>query len=301
MTADLDETADRIALLSTWLAPRLTTEQMAWLEDQVTRIRNATGGPALPMAIGLAPRRLGKADLTLDEREMQAAAARRPGLDPTGWSADQTARILFVLASFDGDKDAFAEKLRRLLAQGEVSEHIALLRGLPLYPSAARLVPIATEGLRSNVQPVFEAVAHASPFPRETFSKDQWNQMVLKALFVGSRLAPIQGLDERRNPELAEMLIDYAHERWRRDAMCRRNSGAASAPLRGAGSGRLGQSAERRQRGRENGGRPRPLAERSACGPGCFERRAGSCRRDRRRPSRLAGTRSLRRFFEGEE
>ncbi len=214
MTADLDETADRIALLSTWLAPRLTTEQMAWLEDQVTRIRNATGGPALPMAIGLAPRRLGKADLTLDEREMQAAAARRPGLDPTGWSVDQTARILFVLASFDGDKDAFAEKLRRLLAQGEVSEHIALLRGLPLYPSAAQLVPTATEGLRSNVQPVFEAVAHASPFPRETFSKDQWNQMVLKALFVGSRLAPIQGLDERRNPELAEMLIDYAHERW---------------------------------------------------------------------------------------
>jgi hypothetical protein len=214
MTADLDETADRIALLSTWLAPRLTTEQMAWLEDQVTRIRNAPGGPALPMAIGLAPRRLGKADLSLDERETQPARALRPGLDPTGWSVDQTARILFVLASFDGEEDAFAENLRRLLAHGEVSEHIALLRGLPLCPNAARLVPIATEGLRSNVQPVFEAVAHASPFPRETFSKDQWNQMVLKALFVGSRLAPIQGLDERRNPELAEMLIDYAHERW---------------------------------------------------------------------------------------
>jgi hypothetical protein len=38
--------------------------------------------------------------------------------------------------------------------------------------------------------------------------------MVLKALFIGSSLAPIQGLDERANPVLAEMLRDYAHERW---------------------------------------------------------------------------------------
>jgi hypothetical protein len=29
-----------------------------------------------------------------------------------------------------------------------------------------------------------------------------------------STLAPIQGLDERRNPTLAQILSDYAHERW---------------------------------------------------------------------------------------
>ena len=38
--------------------------------------------------------------------------------------------------------------------------------------------------------------------------------MVLKALFVDSALAPITGLDERANPELARILIDYARERW---------------------------------------------------------------------------------------
>jgi hypothetical protein len=38
--------------------------------------------------------------------------------------------------------------------------------------------------------------------------------MVLKALFVGSPLHSIQRLDERANPELARMLVDYAHERW---------------------------------------------------------------------------------------
>ena len=38
--------------------------------------------------------------------------------------------------------------------------------------------------------------------------------MVLKSLFVGVSLDPIIDLDERSNPKLMSMLIDYAHERW---------------------------------------------------------------------------------------
>lgn len=38
--------------------------------------------------------------------------------------------------------------------------------------------------------------------------------MVLKAIFVGSPLHLILGLDRRANPQLARMLADYAHERW---------------------------------------------------------------------------------------
>ena len=70
------------------------------------------------------------------------------------------------------------------------------------------------EGLRSNIRAVFEAIAHENPYPREHFDEHRWNHMVLKALFVGSRLAPIDGLDARANPELARILHEYAHERW---------------------------------------------------------------------------------------
>ncbi len=45
---------------------------------------------------------------------------------------------------------------------------------------------------------VFEAVAHRNPYPAEQLPEAAWNQMVLKALFVGSRLAPIVGLDAPR-------------------------------------------------------------------------------------------------------
>lgn len=213
MTSPLD-TVERMALLKDWLDARLTPGQRDWVEDQIARIRGGPDGPALALAIGLAPRKLGKGDLDLGVAEIAAGARLRRGLDASGWSIDQAARILFLLASYEGDGAAFAARLDRLLTHGEVGEHIALLRGLPLYPSPDLLLARAGEGVRSAVQPVFEAVAHANPYPREAFSETQWNHMVLKALFIGSRLAPIQGLDERRNPDLAVMLSDYAHERW---------------------------------------------------------------------------------------
>ena len=64
------------------------------------------------------------------------------------------------------------------------------------------------------MKPVFEAVAHNNPYPSEVFAEDAWNHMVVKALFIGSSLWPIQGLDARGNPHLARMLVDFAQERW---------------------------------------------------------------------------------------
>ena len=110
--------------------------------------------------------------------------------------------------------ERFAQRFTQLCRTADVAEAIAFYRGLPLYPEPSLLEAQAAEGTRSNMRAVFEAVAHRNPYPREQFSENRWNHMVLKALFVGSTLGPIQGLDERANPALARMLCDYAHERW---------------------------------------------------------------------------------------
>ena len=186
---------------------------MAWLDEQSARVAGDSGR-ALQLAVAMAPRRLGKAPLALDANELAAASELRPGFDPRDWSVDQAARVLVILASFRGDNAHFSERLQLLLRSAELGEQIALLRGLPLYPAPPLLVSLAGEGIRSAMQPVFEAVAHRNPFAADHFSEPMWNQMVVKAPFIGSRLAPISGLDRRRNAELARMLVDYAHERW---------------------------------------------------------------------------------------
>ena len=216
MTA-IDVIAAHTRLLHGWLSRRLAANELSWLEDWMAKIASSGQPGELAMALGLAPRKLGKADLNLGVDERKAGSILRPGLDASGWSIDQTARILFVLTSYVGKVEAFVERLSTLLQTGEITEHIALLRGLPLYPAPERLSHCATEGVRSTMQPVFEAVAQHNPYPEEQFSEAQWNQMVVKALFIGSRLAPIHGLDRRRNSDLAHMLVDYAHERWAAD------------------------------------------------------------------------------------
>ena len=119
-----------------------------------------------------------------------------------------------MLAAWRGSDESFAHLFDDLCRTAEINELVAYYRGLPLYPGAQLLLNRAREGLRSGMKPVFEAVAHRSPYPREMLDEHSWNQMVLKALFIDSTLEPIQGLDERGNRDLAETLIDYAHERW---------------------------------------------------------------------------------------
>jgi hypothetical protein len=165
------------------------------------------------MAISLVHRRIGKADLALSAADAAAAEAARPGWRPAGWSLDQATRVFFLLIA--GNSPArFAERLEQLFATADVGELIAFYRGLPLYPEQPRYVERAAEGVRTNMKAVFAAVAHHNPYPAEQFSEHRWNQMVVKALFIGSTLHPIAGLERRWNPDLTRMLCDYAHERW---------------------------------------------------------------------------------------
>jgi hypothetical protein len=177
-------------------------------------VAHAESERALGVAIGLVPRRLGKADLALSGAELARAKALRPGLDPGDWSIDQLARVALMAASHSGDDTVFASRFDNFCATAEINELIALCRGLPLYPNPALIEPRAREAVRSGMKPVFEAVAHRNPYPREMFAEDAWNQMVVKAFFIGSTLWPIQGLDERANPRLARMLVGLAQERW---------------------------------------------------------------------------------------
>jgi hypothetical protein len=217
----LDEDPRETAILDGFL--KLTDELIsqktddrgiAWFRGAVRDVAHAGNERMLSIAIGLAPRRLGKADLSLRAAELARADALRPGLDVSDWSIDQLARVALMAASHTGDDAAFASRFDGFCATAEINELIALCRGLPVYPNAALIEPRAREAVRSGMKPVFEAVAHRNPYPRETFAEDAWNQMVVKAFFMGSTLWPIQGLDDRGNPRLSRMLVGLAQERW---------------------------------------------------------------------------------------
>lgn len=209
----LMEAAQR--LLLEWLEGRLDAPLRAWLNEQIEALAHGPSDGTLHLALGLAPRKLGHAALAVSATERAAAEAALPGWQPSGWSVADAARIAMLSrVSHAGAASApFAPRFRALCATADVAELTALYRGLPLYAQGETLVAQVGEGLRSNMRGVFEAIAHGNPYPRQHFDEHRWNHMVLKALFVGSALAPIQGLDERANLELARIMCDFAHER----------------------------------------------------------------------------------------
>ncbi len=63
------------------------------------------------------------------------------------------------------------------------------------------------------MKPVFEAIACHNPYPSDYFDQAAWNQMVVKAVFVGTSIKNIAGIAERANPDLRQMLRDLISER----------------------------------------------------------------------------------------
>lgn len=199
-------------LLHQWLKARLPADAAAWLDAAAKSLR-AGSDRDFYIAISLVSRKIGKSDLALSPAELAQAAASRPGWDPADWSLDQAARVYLLLAP-ESDGPAFSRRLDQLCITADIGELVAFYSGLPLYPDQPRHALRAAEGVRTNMKAVFQAVAHRNPYPSEQLPEDPWNQMVLKALFIGISLDPIVGLDRRSNPKLAGILCDYAHERW---------------------------------------------------------------------------------------
>ncbi len=201
-------------LLDSWLAVRADAHAREWLSAKIDGARKSGAVPAFFLAFSAAPRKVGRADLGLTQAELGEAADARPGWQPGLWSTSQAARTRLVLALPERDASSYRSVLDQLFDDGDLGELIALYQALPLLPHPEEHRARAAEGIRSNMNAVFEAVALRNPYPSEALDEPAWNQLVLKCLFVGSPLYLVHGIDGRVNRELARMLSDYAHERW---------------------------------------------------------------------------------------
>ena len=99
-----------------------------------------------------------------------------------------------------------------LFMRGDSSEQEALLRTLSILPSPSRLLATAVEACRTNVQTVFEAIASENPYPARYFPELNFNQLVMKALFINVSLWRIVGLSDRVTPALRGMASDHIKE-----------------------------------------------------------------------------------------
>lgn len=125
----------------------------------------------------------------------------------TGWTLDQLIRVELLTLLDD-------ENLAILFETAEMQEAVALTKALPFLNNPQNFLLRATDAVRSNMGPVFDAIAFGNTYPKTYFSEAAWNQLVLKCIFNDKAIHQIIGLDERANQTLANTLSDFAHERW---------------------------------------------------------------------------------------
>ena len=174
-------------------------------------------GSQLPLlvAYATAPQHVGRDALALSPNELAELRGAAPGIGFERWSRDDAARaLLLIRRRNDGSTgDAFVAEALACFEQGDAREQQSWLRAIALWPEANALLSTAIDACRTNIIPVFEALACENPYPAVHFPDRNFNQMVLKALFNSIELSRIVGLGERRNPELSRMARDYAAER----------------------------------------------------------------------------------------
>ena len=162
--------------------------ESSWLADQ-----KSLAGKSLALAFVKVPRFISKKEITTSLFE--------------GWTLDQLVRVELLTRLDD-------ENLAILFEKAEMQEAVALTKALPYLTNPQNFLLRATDAVRSNMGPVFDAIAFGNTYPKDYFSEAAWNQLVLKCIFNDKAIHQIIGLDERANQALANTLSDFAHERW---------------------------------------------------------------------------------------
>lgn len=195
------------------LAARLAPVGARWLRGAEAEIAAGVDDTRFGALISLASRHCRGGDLAPTGAELASAAEVMEGWDPSFWTRLEAARVDLVLSRPDLDQDSGARAVEEAFRYADVGELCALYRSLAFLPLGERFLLRAREGLRSNMTAVFVASACDGPYPFLHLDELGWNQMVVKALFVGAPLWRVFGLDRRLSEELARMALDLADER----------------------------------------------------------------------------------------
>ncbi|MEO3408449.1 EboA domain-containing protein [Mucilaginibacter sp. CAU 1740] len=198
------------SLFTELITRNIASDAANWL---LTQAANTASAATFNNAFAALPRKTGKNPVNANTEIESGLSALRTGFSTRGWSVDRLSRVWLLLTLDASDQRSYERTIENLYLAAELNELVALYSALPLLAYPEIWVNRCTEGNRSNLGVVLEAIMYNNPYPSEYLSESAWNQLVLKALFTEKRLELITGIDERANVALAHALIDYARER----------------------------------------------------------------------------------------
>lgn len=187
------------------------TTELNWLLAKIDLFKEDFKDRNFYLSFSACPRFIGKELIAFEPVDLAKLNGIYPNFSATVWSKDEMGRILLMTALPTNRNHAL---LDTLFSAADYRESVAMYKGLYFLENAGDFMLRAREGLRTNMVGVFDAIALHNPFPAKYLTTDAWNQMVLKAVFMERPIYKIYSIEERKNPKLALIFLDYAQERW---------------------------------------------------------------------------------------
>jgi hypothetical protein len=180
----------------------------SWLDQKLHSIKTDQD---FFISFALINKKIPRGHLQLSLSQLQIIQLKYPEFNIENWTLDQLCRfsllMYYPLLS--------VESLTKLISVADTREQISIFKSIPYLENASHFAPIVVNGIRTNIVDVFDAITLKNPYPASYFSQDEWNQMILKAVFMERPIYQIKDIDQRKNEKLAHILFDYARELWR--------------------------------------------------------------------------------------
>ena len=129
------------------------------------------------------------------------------------WDAGTIARSILILEAAQTWPAESTALINAVFRYGDENERASIVRGLILFPHAEALKSIALEAGRINSRFFYTALTEHNPYPAAFYTEHEFNQLVMKSLFMGIGIGTIYDLAQRTNLELSRMCEDYIDER----------------------------------------------------------------------------------------
>ena len=193
----------------------LSADGWEWVQSHLQAIASSPGDlEVLALTVMKAAsqrrRKLGEDVLSLPLPVSASTYCQDSGSRELQISVCDLAYGLWLDVALQRELPGMAEKL---YAYGDDSEKAALVRSLYWLSDDATATDIAAQALRVNSLNLFAALALNNPLAARVLDEREFNQLVLKSLFLGLDVFGVIDLSARRNAELERMADDYLHER----------------------------------------------------------------------------------------
>ena len=189
----------------------VSKEAYTWLQNTLTKLQDSEVLESLlNRSFTSARRKLGDINIRPSIPYIVTPCGDMP---ISHWLAGDLGRIMLMSAALYWHPEKTKQFFAEFFKLSDEREKQAIILSLSLVDAKGDYKPYVVDSCRTNNLMLFSSIALHNPYAGHFFNEQEFNQLVIKSLFLDLNIAHIIFLKQRSNAELSRICEDYVVER----------------------------------------------------------------------------------------